>query len=71
MTYLIDTNSFSYEYETVLDVEYLVAILHREGKKIALTTKARTGNDYKDKLEVQQVLIGAGNINKLPVITYE
>lgn len=66
MTYLIDTNTFHYEYETVLDVDYLVVILYREGKKVALTTKSRTGNDHKDKLEAQQALVGV-NPNKLPV----
>lgn len=70
MTYLMDTNTFTFEYDTVLDIEYMTVILWREGKKIALTTKMRTGNDHKDRLEAQQVLIGCGNPNKLPLTIF-
>lgn len=69
MTYLMDTNTFVHEYETVMGIEYLVVTLYREGKKIALTTKARSGNDHKDRLEAQQALIGSNN-NGLPIQTF-
>lgn len=61
----MDTNTFEFEYETVMDIDYLTVTLYRDGKKVSATHKMTSGNDHKDRLEAQQALIG--NDNSWPI----